>query len=160
MLIETYELLINNDPDYATRPSSVGISIIDLALSSPELGPVRVWEIPEEHPSLSDHEPVLVEWEKMEKEILRCQQRASIGWSIQNLLDNEQLFSAAKKAWIDKAICCPYLNEESSIQNVNNEVEWFETKLSNLLDQHAKVIRFGAYSKRWWNKKVAKARKI
>lgn len=42
MLIETYELLVNNDPDYATRPSSGGIFIINLALTSPELSPLRV----------------------------------------------------------------------------------------------------------------------
>lgn len=40
-LIESYELIINNDPDYATRLASQrGVSIIDLALSSPELGPL------------------------------------------------------------------------------------------------------------------------
>ncbi len=55
-LIECYELIVNNDTDYPTRPSSPGISIIDLALTSPDLGPLRVWEIPEEYLSLSDHE--------------------------------------------------------------------------------------------------------
>lgn len=64
-------LLVNDDPDYATRPSSAGISIIDLALTSPELGPLRVWEIPEEYLSLSDHELILVEWDEMEEEISR-----------------------------------------------------------------------------------------
>ena len=48
-LIDSYELIVNNDPDYATRPSSQGsLSIIDLALTSPELGPLSVGEIPEE----------------------------------------------------------------------------------------------------------------
>lgn len=97
-LIETYELLINNDPDYATRPSSGGISIIDLSLTSPELGPLRVWEIPEEYPSLSDHELISVEWDEMEEEASRSQQGSSTGWSIQSLLDDEQLFSAARTA--------------------------------------------------------------
>ena len=59
-LIETYELLINNDTDFPTRPGSRGISIIDLALTSPDLGLLRGWEIPEEYPSLSDHE--LIVW--------------------------------------------------------------------------------------------------
>lgn len=40
-LIENYELIVNHDPDYATRPAiQGGVSIIDLALSSPELGPL------------------------------------------------------------------------------------------------------------------------
>lgn len=93
-LIETYELLINNDSDYTTRPSSAEISIINLALTSLELGPLHIWEIPEKYPSLSDHELILVEWDKIKEEILRCQQKTSTGWSIQNLIDNEQSFSA------------------------------------------------------------------
>ena len=38
LLIERYELIVNNDTNFPTRPSSPGISIIDLALTSPELG--------------------------------------------------------------------------------------------------------------------------
>ena len=42
-LIDNYELIVNNDPDYATCPSSQGtVSIIDLALSSPKLGPLCI----------------------------------------------------------------------------------------------------------------------
>lgn len=123
MLIKTYELFINNDPDYATRPSSGGISIIDLALTSPELGPLRVWEIPEEYPSLSDHELILLEWDEMEEEKLGSQQGSSTGWSGQNLLDDEQLFSTARKAWIEEGIGRPYLSIESSMQDLDDEVE-------------------------------------
>ena len=39
-LIEEFGLLINNKPGRATRPSSREISIIDFALSSPQLGPL------------------------------------------------------------------------------------------------------------------------
>lgn len=126
-LIETYELFINNDPDYATRPSSGGISIIDLALTSPQLGPLRVWEIPEEYPS---HELILVEWEEMEEEKSRSQQGSSTGWNIQKPLDDEQLFSTARTAWIEEGIGRPYLSIESSMQDLDGEVEWFEAKLS------------------------------
>ena len=38
--IESYELMVNNDTDFPTRRSSLGISIIDLALISPDLGPL------------------------------------------------------------------------------------------------------------------------
>lgn len=49
-LIDSYKLIVNNDPDHATRPSSHGaVSIIDWALSSPEFGSLRVWKIPEEY---------------------------------------------------------------------------------------------------------------
>lgn len=85
-LIETYELLVNNDTDFPTRPGSRGLSIIDLALTSPNLGLLRVWEIPEKYPSLSDHELIVLEWEDIGMESQENQQPAMSGWSIQNLL--------------------------------------------------------------------------
>ena len=84
-LIEIYELLVNNGTDYSTRPGSRGMSIIDLALTSPGLGLLRVWEIPQEYPSLSDHELILLEWEDLEIEGQEKQPPATNGWSIQNL---------------------------------------------------------------------------
>lgn len=65
-LVESYELIVNIDRDYAARPASQGrISNIDLVLSSrtPESGPLFLWEILEEYPSLSDHE--LIFWDVM-----------------------------------------------------------------------------------------------
>ena len=47
-LIDHFGLLINNEPGRSTRPISQGISVIDLALSTAELGPLTLWEIPEE----------------------------------------------------------------------------------------------------------------
>ncbi len=41
-LIESCKLMVNNDTGFPTHPSSPGISIIDLALTSPELGLLRV----------------------------------------------------------------------------------------------------------------------
>ena len=73
MLIDTYKQWIYNDPDYATCPHSVGILIIDLALTSPELGPLCMWEIPKEYYLFSDHKLILVEWDEIEEEISRCQ---------------------------------------------------------------------------------------
>ena len=76
-LIETYELLVNNDTDFPTRPGSQGISIIDLALTSQGLGLLRVWEIPKEYLSLSDHELIFLEWEDLEIEGQEKQQNLS-----------------------------------------------------------------------------------
>ena len=64
-LIETYELIVNNSIDLPTWPASQGVSIIDLALTTVELGPLTLWEIPEEYPSLSDHELILLQWEDL-----------------------------------------------------------------------------------------------
>ncbi len=95
-LIESYELILNNDTDFPTCPSSPGISTIDLALTSPELGLLRVWEIPEEYPSLSDHELILIEWEDIDTQGQRNTQAATSGWSIKNLLEDDKLLEAAQ----------------------------------------------------------------
>ena len=41
-LIESYEIIVNNNTDFSTRLSSPGILIIDLALTSPDLSLLQV----------------------------------------------------------------------------------------------------------------------
>lgn len=95
-LIDNYEFIVNNDPDYATHLSSQGsVSIIDLALTSPSLGPLCIWEIPREYPSLSDHELILLGWGEIEQESPILPQKTPTEWSIQKLLEDEELLLAA-----------------------------------------------------------------
>lgn len=70
-------------------------------LTSPELGVLRFWEIPEEYPSLSDHELILMEWEGVENSNLEPdkQQPAMTEWSIKNLLEDKELLQTAKEGW-------------------------------------------------------------
>ena len=158
-LIESYELMVNNDTDFPTRPSSPGISIIDLALTSPELGLLRVWEIPEEYPSLSDHELILMEWEDIETQEPETQQAAMSGWSIKNLLEDKELLQAAKDEWNMTSKGQAHLRLSYTKEDLDREVEWFESRLTELLNSHAKITRITAHSKRWWNEEVAEARK-
>lgn len=65
-LIEQLGLLINNEPGRATCPLSWEVSVIDLTLSTAELGPLTLWEIPEEYPSLPDHELMVLRWEDVD----------------------------------------------------------------------------------------------
>ena len=43
-------------------------------------------------------------------------------------------------------------------QKLGQEVEQFEKKLIELLNNYAKITQITCYSKQWWNKEVAKAR--
>ncbi len=43
-------------------------------------------------------------------------------------------------------------------QELDKEVEWFEKKLTELLNKDAKITQITSYSKRWWNKELVKAR--
>lgn len=98
-LIEKYELIVNNNTDFLTRPSSSGISIINLALTSPDLGPLQVWEIPEEYPSLSDHELILLKWEDLDSTDQNNSPVAVIGWNIRNLVEDDKLLRTAQIDW-------------------------------------------------------------
>ncbi len=124
------------------------ISIIDLALTSPELGVLQVWEIPEEYPSLSDHELILMEWEDIEAQGPDKQQAAMTGWSIKNLLEDKELLQAAKNEWIIATENHAHLDPLCTKEDLDKEVEWFERKLTEFLNNHAKITQITAYSKR------------
>ena len=98
-LIKSYELIINNDINFPIRPSSPGILIIDLALTSPDLDPLGVWEIPIEYPSLSDHKLILMEWEGIDIQSLGNTQTVISRWSIKNLFKDDKLFQVAQAEW-------------------------------------------------------------
>ena len=157
-LIKSYELIVNNNTDFPTRPSSPGMSIIDLALTSSDLGLLRVWEIPEEYPSLSDHELILMEWEDIDVLGQRNNQVAMSGWSVKNLLEDNELLEAMQSDWKRYNRDHQLLDLHCTKQELDKEVEWFEKKLTELLNKHAKITQITSYSKRWWNKEVAKAR--
>lgn len=61
-LVKSYELIVNNNTNFSICLLSQRISIIDLALTSPGLDPLKVWEILEEYLSLSNYELILMEW--------------------------------------------------------------------------------------------------
>ena len=159
-LIERCELIVNNDTKFPTRPSSPGISIIDLALTSPDLGPLRVWEIPEEYPSLSDHELILIEWGDSNAQGQENSQAAMTGWSIKKLLGDDKLLEAAQSNWKRLNKNHQLLDLLCTEQELDKEVEWFQEKLSELLNTYAKITHITSYSKRWWNKEVSEARLI
>ena len=62
-MIDEYDLLVNNEPGRFTRPLSQGVSLIDLELTTAELGPLTLWEILEGYSALSDYELIFLRWE-------------------------------------------------------------------------------------------------
>ena len=65
-LVESYKLILNNNTDFPIHPSGSKISIINLALTSFDLGPLRIWEILRKFPSVSDYELILLRWEEIQ----------------------------------------------------------------------------------------------
>ena len=157
--LNKYELIVNNNTDFPTRPRSQGISIIDLALTTASLGPLTLWEIPEEYPSLSDHELILLQWEDLRQDQDQSKPAINTGWNIQALLEDEALLLVAKEEWEKKSSSRPCLSLSSSKKDLDSEVERFEAVLGGWMDKHAKVTRVTSFSKRWWNDEVAQERK-
>lgn len=87
--------MINNESERATRPLSRKISIIDLLLSSPQLGLLTLWEIPEEYPSLSNHELIVLRWEDIDFNSANQKDRQITGWDIPRLMNDEKSLQAA-----------------------------------------------------------------
>ena len=72
-IIDEHDLIINNDPDTLTRPRGTpGVSIIDLALTTPRLGLVG-WEVYTDKATGSDHEVIGVYWEDQGEQTLGTQ---------------------------------------------------------------------------------------
>lgn len=156
-LIDKYELIFNNNTDFPTRPQSPRISIIDLALTTAALGPLTLWEIPEEYPLVSDHELILLQWADLNQG--HPEPGINTGWNIQALLKDKALFGTAKQDWEKESSLRPHLSHVSSKMELDSEVEWFEVTLGIWLDKFAKVTRLTSYSKKWWNDEVVQARK-
>ena len=97
-IIDEYGLLVNNEPRRSTWPVSQGISVIDLALSTAALGPLTLWETPEEYPALSDHELILLRWEDIDHSLSQSNTGRTTGWDIQGLIGDKNQFSKAKEA--------------------------------------------------------------
>ncbi len=66
----------------------------------------------------------------------------------------------AKAEWILEAQDRPILQNLCRKEDLDQEVEWIESTLTEILNKNCKLVRVTSYSKRWWNKKVETARKF
>lgn len=161
-LIEQYGLHINNTPGESTRPKvTPGISVIDLTLTSPELGVLPLWLIDKEHPTGSDHEVIITEWkdpESLSGEGKSIEESICTGWQIQALQADSKTLDQAEQAWEELTTNRPLLTDLCTREEIAEEAVWIEKTFTKILDQYAKPIKLTSYSKRWWGEKVKKAR--
>lgn len=156
-LIEQFEPLINSKPGRATRPSSREVLVIDLALSTVELVPLILWEIPEKYPSLSDHELIVLRWEDMDYVSMKQNCGGIISWDIQGFINGKTNLQAAQSEWMKQIKSRSILDSYCTRQKLNKKVQWVETLFTYILNIHIKSMRVTLFSKRWWNKEVAGA---
>lgn len=65
-------------------------------LTTVELGPLTLGKIPEDFPSLSDHELIILRWEDLDFNPKDQRSGAQIGWDIQGLIENKVQLDLAK----------------------------------------------------------------
>ena len=159
-LIEQFGLLVNNEPGRITQPLSREVSIIDLALSSAQLGPLTLWKIPEEHPSCSDYELIVLRWEDVEYNLTNKSCGKITGWDIQGLIGDKNKLQAAQSEWTNLSQNRHIIDNFCTQQDLDGEVSWVESSVTSILNSYCKPIRVTPFSKKWWNSKVAEARKI
>jgi ribonuclease HI len=158
-LIEEHDLYINNDPDTPTRPKvTPGISIIDLALSSPSLGPLPNWAIDKDHPTGSDHETILLEWDDLGQTRTETS-KAITGWQIEALIGDEEAKTKATQTWKELRAGRLPLSDKCSTVDIADEALWIEETMVEVLNQCAKPIRLSPFSKRWWGPEIKEARR-
>ena len=83
-----------------------------------------------------------------------------IGWDIQGLMKDEKSLQAAQREWMRHTQNRSILNDSCTCQELDKEVKWIEALLTQIINTHSKSMRVTPFSKRWWNKEVAEARKI
>lgn len=158
-LIEKFDLLLNNESGRTTRLVSNGISILDLALSTVELGFLILWEIPEDYPSLSDHELILLRWEDINHSLHSKMEATPTEWDIQGLIKSPDHLESAYMDWISRSKSRRLVDQISHKKDLDEEVYWIEKNLAEVLNTHAKILRVTFFSKRWWNAEVVEAKK-
>lgn len=158
--IKKFRLLINNKPRRAIRPSNGEVSIIDFALLSSQSSLLTLWKIQKEYPSLSDYELIVLRWEDVDYNSVSQKCGKITGWDIQGLINDESSLQAAQLKWMKHTQNRLMSDNSCTRQELDEEVEWVETLLTHILNTHSKSMRVTLFSKRWWNKEVAKARKI
>ncbi|KAL2012110.1 hypothetical protein VTN00DRAFT_4828 [Thermoascus crustaceus] len=130
-LIEQFELCINNEPEVATRPKSTPeISIIDLSLTTQDLGPLPCWLVDQDYLTGSDHELILMEWEDLEKTSPGQPSSEVTGWHIQGLLEDAEALNKAVQAWQALAEHQRLLSDTCVEADVAEKAIWIQESLT------------------------------
>lgn len=157
-IIDKYGLLINNDMTTATRPKQTpGCSIIDLTLTTPDLGFLHAWTIDPEYATPSDHELISFDLENLNGSVGALGPSNKVtGWDIKNMTEDQE--QMAYKTWKELADQRIIMNDSNNKAELDEEAQWISDTLILILDQHVNKLKLCARSKRWWSKEINELR--
>lgn len=124
-MIDRFDLYVNNDPETPTRPKSTpGVSIIDLSPTTPELGPLPMWYVAHNHPTGSDHETIVMEWDSLQRTPMGTSQEIT-GWQIEALQTDKEALKRAMHAWKDLTAANPPLLDTCTEEDITGKPHGF-----------------------------------
>ena len=163
-LINTHNLQVLND-ERATRPASTCHSIIDLTLATPEVANFcQDWKILDEDQEATGSDHVVIEWRwtKPASEVTKGWKIK--GWALKERLDKEKQEDwpptkpKLEVVWSLGSTERPVLDDNSTVETLEEEIDWIQNKLVQVLDDHVRRITICARSKRWWNDDIVSKR--
>ena len=157
--IDDHELLLNNDPEKATRREArkgrLVESTLDLTLSTSTLGLLPHWTIDDECTTPSDHEIIIFTWSPLEE----APPLDMKGWNLAALEKSPEHLSTAFSLWKDlyAARALPELN---TTDKIDEEVSHLEKCIKETLDLSAPTLRLSPKSKKWWTEDLKEKHKV
>ncbi len=82
-----------------------------------------LWEIPEDYPSLSDHELILLRWEDLNHDLPNKDPATPAGSDIQGLTKPSEDLELASADWKSQSKSRKLLDQTSNQKHLNEEVD-------------------------------------
>jgi hypothetical protein len=159
-LIERHELIVNNNDYQPTRIGKNCKSIIDLTLSTRNVGALTTWAIDSERATISDHEVIIFEWTPMGATTPTKEAPAAPNWNIEKLRADKQAMDEAAEHWRELSEGRPLVDSHAATEDeLEAEAIWIQNSLKIVLDTHAPGKVACARSKRWWTAEIKQMRK-
>ena len=145
-LIDTYSLILNNTED-PTRKEGNSKSVIDLTLSTIEMGALESWQVDLEHSTPSDHEVISFSWE--DPETIEGASKLTTGWKIDQLAQDKDKVTRAREDWLQRSQQSPINTTISidSIEELDRGALWIQETFISILNTWAHPVKLSAHSK-------------
>jgi hypothetical protein len=160
-LIERHELIVNNNEYQPTRFGKNCKSIIDLTISSRQVGALVTWEIDSDRAATSDHEVIIFAWTPIGANPGDEEAKATASWNIDRLCADEQAMEEAGESWRALSEGRPPVDAQAAtIEELEAEASWTQDNLKAVLDRYAPGKTARARSKKWWTEEIRQERRL
>jgi hypothetical protein len=159
-LIERHELIVNNNDYQPTRWGKNCKSIIDLTLSTRNIGALTSWGIDSDRATTSDHEVIVFAWMPLRATAAAEEATAAPNWNIERLCADDQAMEEAAEHWRTLSEGRPVVDSYAATEEeLEAEAFWIQNSLKVVLDTHAPGKAACARSKRWWTADIKQMRR-